>query len=212
MIGTGGFAAELTDYIESNLLASNLSDQLEILGYFDFNAVNHDHYGFKAPYLGRESEYSFSENDRVIIAIGDLEKRASLVLYFKKAGVIIEGFIHHTAMISKSAKLGVGNIISPYVIVGPKAQLGSHNFLNFHCFVAHDCEIGSGNILSPNIQITGHTQVGDFNFFGVSSGTKPLLKIGNFNKIQAGIIVDKNISDNSIVFNLEKIKKRIMFQ
>ncbi len=210
MIGTGGFSAELTEYIEDNNRQED--QQIKIMGYFDFDESNYLQYTYNAPYLGFEKDYNFSPEDSVIIAVGDVEKRAKIISYFKEININIEGFIHHTAMIAKTAKLGTGNIICPYVIIGPNTIFGDNNLINFYSSVPHDCLMGDCNVLSPNIQITGYTKIGNSNFFGVSSGTKPSIEIGDDNKVQAGLIIDKNILDKSIVFKIEKVKSMKLYK
>jgi len=210
IIGTGGFAAELTEYIIDN---NRLDDeQIKIQGYFDINDKNYKHYGFVAPFLGDERTYNFPENSNIYIAIGDNLLRNKIIDFFTDKHVNFENFIHHSCLIASSAKLGIGNIICPEVIIGPKTVLNNHNLINYRAAIPHDCEIGSKNVFSPNINITGYTTIGDNNFFGISCSAIPNIKIGSSNKIQAGITVDKNIQDNNIVFSMNKIKTMVLYK
>jgi len=203
MVGAGAFAAELTEYIEGNLSHTNAENQINILGYFDINVSKYNYYGYEAPYLGSEKDYSFLKKDSVIIGIANQNKRSEAISFFKSINVSIEGFVHHTSIISRSSKLGYGNIICPYVIIGPRVELGNDNIVNYNCSIAHDCLIGDSNILSPSVKITGNVKIGNSNLFGVSSGVTPSIRIGSLNKIQAGLVVDKDISDKSIYFKKE---------
>jgi acetyltransferase-like isoleucine patch superfamily enzyme len=66
-------------------------------------------------------------------------------------------------------------------------------------FISHDCKIGNGNFFST-AGIAGRIEIGDNNFFGIRSTVIPHVSIGNNNIIQAGMVVDKSIKDNSTIF------------
>ncbi|MCL6271884.1 acetyltransferase [Sansalvadorimonas sp. 2012CJ34-2] len=201
IIGSGGFAAELTGYIQDN---NKIKNQLRIKGYFDVNTERYSQYNFPAPFLGSENNFNFHEGDLVIIAIGDLKIRSRIIENLKNKKVTIDGFCHNSSIVSSSAVLGSGNIICPNVIIGPNTTLGDNNILNYSSALPHDCTLGSENVFSPNVQITGYTTIGDKNFFGTSSCVLPNLSIGNCNKIQAGLVVSKNVENSRMVFKIEK--------
>ena len=52
------------------------------------------------------------------------------------------------------------------------------------------------------------TVVGDDNLFGINSATIPGIKIGNRNKIAAGMVLDKNVEDDTVVFH--RFKEKVM--
>ena len=204
IIGAGGLSAEITEYINQN--NSVRKEQIKILGYFDLDNKQYETYKYIAPFLGDEREYKFSSDDKVLIAIGDISIRTKAIEYFESINIEIESFIHHTSLIAGSSELGRGNIICPHTIIGPNTSVGDYNLINYQCALPHDCQVGNLNVFSPNIQITGYCKIGNKNLFGLSSGLKPSISLGDNNKVQPGLIVDRNISDNSLVFKIEKIK------
>ena len=210
IIGTGGFAAELTEYIFDNNKYEN-SDEINIQGYFDLNDENYKRYNFHAPFLGDEKKYNFPKDAILYIAIGDNSIRRYVIEYFIHKDIIFENFIHHSCLIASSAKLAQGNILCPHVIIGPNTVLGEYNLLNYKTAIPHDCQIGKQNVFSPNVNITGDTIIGNNNFFGISCSALPNILIGNNNKIQAGVTVDKKITDNNIVFTMNKIKTMVLY-
>jgi bifunctional N-acetylglucosamine-1-phosphate-uridyltransferase/glucosamine-1-phosphate-acetyltransferase GlmU-like protein len=50
--------------------------------------------------------------------------------------------------------------------------------------------------------------VGDENLFGINSATIPGVKVGNRNKIAAGMVLDGDIGDDSVVFY--RFKERVI--
>lgn len=204
ILGTGGLAAELVSYIYANNKYYN--GKTKIKGYLDINDNNYKKYNFIEPFLGNENEYNFNEKDIVYIAIGNDRIRNNLILLLENKNIIFENFIHYTALISRDSTIGRGNIIGPNVIVGPNTIIGDFNLINYNCSIAHDSFLGNRNIFSPNVNITGYCTIGNENFFSLSTGLTPNIKIGNNNKIQAGIIVNKDVENDSIVFSLNQIK------
>ena len=209
IVGAGGFAAELTEYIVDN--NNNTNKRINIKGYFDINIENYKKYDFKAPFLGNEVDYDFKEGSIVLIASGDSNLRKKVVENLQYKKIKFENFIHYSCLISRTSKIGKGNIICPNVIIGPNTVIGNFNLINYKTALPHDCEVGNLNTFSPNVQITGYCKIGNMNFFGVSSGCTPKTTIGNNNKIQAGVIVAKKVSDKSIVFSMEKIKSMKLY-
>lgn len=210
IIGAGGFAMELAEYIEDN--NRHLEEKISIDGYFDFDDKSYSDNKFNAPFLGSEKDYEFTNDDNVLIAIGDLEIRNRVIAYLKGTAANIVSFIHHSSIIASSSNIGEGTIICPFCIVGAMTELGDYNLINYQCGIPHNCEVGDRNVFSPNVQLTGYTNIGSNNFFGVSTSTMPSIVIGNNNKVQAGLVVTKNVTNNSIVFSMQKIKTMEMYK
>ena len=68
--------------------------------------------------------------------------------------------------------------------------------------------MGDYNVISPNVCLSGFTEVGNENFFGINSATLPGIKVGDRNKISAGMILDQNVEDDSVIFH--RFKERVI--
>lgn len=209
IIGTGGFAAEVTEYIYQN--NEKQFNSMDIIGYFDKDSINYKKYAFEAPFLGNEEEFNFEKDANIIVAIGNQEIHKKVIRYIEENELNLINFIHYTVITPRNLTIGNGNILCPHVIIGSNTVIGNNNIFNYNTAIPHDCMVGHENIFSPNVQITGYNSIGNSNFFGVSCGTKPNIKIGDNNKIQAGIIVDKDIYNNNIVFTTLEIKKMELY-
>lgn len=205
IIGTGGFAAEITEYIYQN--NKKQFNPMSIIGYFDNNEKNYKKYAFEAPFLGSEKGFKFDQNDNIIIAIGNQKIREKVIESMKYKELNLINLIHYSAIIPRNIVFGKGNIICPNVVIGPKVSIGQYNIINFNSAISHDCVIGDENILSPNVQIAGNCTIEKSNYFGISSGCVPNVKIGNHNKINANAIIDKNIESDYFIFNANKLRQ-----
>ena len=64
------------------------------------------------------------------------------------------------SMISKNAKIGIGNVISHNVSIGPFAKIGDFNMIIPRVTVGHDSKIGDFNFLSPVVALGGGSVLG----------------------------------------------------
>jgi sugar O-acyltransferase (sialic acid O-acetyltransferase NeuD family) len=205
IIGAGGHGAEIDEYILYSQKQST-KKLYKIIGFLDDNPLNYKKYQFSAPLLGGIKDHKVRKDCSYIMGIANLKYRRMFVEKFSAEGADFTTFIHFNAYISKSAKIGKGVVIAPFVNVGPNVEIGDFTMLNSRSSMGHDTVVGKFNFISPNVCFSGFTIVGDENLFGINCATIPGIKIGNRNKIAAGMILDKNIEDDSVVFYRYKEK------
>jgi acetyltransferase EpsM len=198
IIGSGGHAAELRDYINHHNSARP-SDRIEVVGFIDDDAVNYHHYGFNEPYLGQIQDHVIKKDFFYLMGIANVAYRKPLVERFESQGAHFIGLIHPTAIISPSCEIGHGTVVSHNASVGAKARLGRFNMLNSRCTIGHDTQMGDYNFVSPQVAISGNTIIGDNNLIGTNSCTIPGMTIGSNNKIAAGMVVYKPVGDSETV-------------
>jgi len=202
IIGTGAVAAELTSYIEDDNKKVESINRVVLKGYIDYD-YNIDsywkNYNLKGPVINDIDSYVPKENEEVIIGISDISFRNQMIELLIQKNAKIGSFIHSSVIIADNVQLGIGNIIYPFCIIGPNTTIGNYNMITSYSFISHDCKIGNGNFLST-AGIAGRIVVGNNNFFGIRSTVIPNIKIGDDNTIQAGMVVDKSIKDNTTVF------------
>jgi acetyltransferase EpsM len=197
IIGAGGHAAELRDYI--NHLNTVSDEQIVVKGFLDDNEDNYRYYDYQEPYLGTIQEHKVQVTAPYLMGIANIKYRRSIVERFLEERGHFIGLIHPTALISPSAQIGEGVVISHNASVGPKVELGNYNILNSRCTIGHDSVIGDFNFISPQVAVSGNTRIGDENMIGTNSCTIPGVSIGNKNIIAAGMVVYKPVGDNETV-------------
>jgi sugar O-acyltransferase (sialic acid O-acetyltransferase NeuD family) len=207
IIGAGGHAAEIDEYIKYNQKITG-NKELNILGFLDDNPDNYARYKFSAPLLGGAKDHKVAKGQGYVIGIANLKYRRLIVDSYRDKGAYFVTFIHCGAYVSESAAIGEGSIIGPNVNIGPNVKIGKFTLINSRCSLGHDTLVGDYNFISPNVCFSGFTEVGDENLFGINGTTIPGIKIGNRNKIAAGMVIDTNIADDSVVFY--RFKERII--
>lgn len=198
IIGAGGHAAELHDY----LLHANrqVPESYELLGLLDDDASVYPRYGYSAPYLGAIKAHAINSSASYLVGIANLTYRAPIIQAFLDRSAQFLTFIHPGAYVSASASIGRGSVVGPLANVGPNVRIGEFNLINARCSLGHDTVVGDYNFISPNVCFSGGTRIGDHNLFGINSATIPGISVGHRNKVMAGMVLDKSVGDDQVVF------------
>lgn len=205
VIGAGGHSAEIDDYFHYNKRKDSAFN-LAIEGFIDDNVQSYQQYDFTAPFLGSIRSHNIRQDCLYIMGIANLKYRRPIIEMFVEKGAAFTNFIHPDAYISPSATIGTGVLVAPGVNLGPKVSIGDFTLINSRSSLGHDTAVGRYNFICPNVCFSGFTKVGDENLFGINSATIPGVFVGSRNKIAAGMVLDKNVGDDEVVFHRFKEK------
>ncbi|MDH1977201.1 acetyltransferase [Aliarcobacter butzleri] len=213
VIGTSGFASEVTEYILDN-------GDYEIKGYFDISEIEYKKYSYKSTFLGNEREFNFTSNDNVVIAIADYKLRNKIYLELKSKKVNFPNIFHKSCFISNSSIVGESSILCPFVTLTSNVKIGKNFQANIYSYIAHDCTIGDNVTFAPSVKCNGNVVIEDNVYIGTGviihqgKSNKPL-RIGKGSVIAAGSVVTKSIEAGKIMFGnpaieftKENIKRR----
>lgn len=206
IVGTGAVAAEITSYIEDTTFGK-IAD-IEIKGYLEYLQnidIYYTKYSFTKPVIGDLDTYQPCENDYFVLGVANINFRRKIIEILEGRGAQFISLINHTAIVARTAKIGRGNVINPMCMIGPNVVLGDFNLLTSGSIISHDCKVGNNNAFSTAL-LCGHVTIGDDNNFGIRATVIPHISIGDRNLIQAGMIVDKDVVDDSTVFHRFKEK------
>lgn len=108
-------------------------------------------------------------------------------------------FIHPTAYIAKSVKLGKGNIILAQCSLNSNATLGDFNTLQTGTLIGHDTKFGSNNFLAAHTCIGSNIKIGNGNFSGLNCSVKNFVLMGDYNLIGQCANVVKNVENSTVL-------------
>lgn len=114
-------------------------------------------------------------------------------------GATLPVIAHPAAVLSTTATIGAGTIISAGVIVQSDARVGRFCVLNTACTIDHDNVLGDFVSVSPGVHTTGHVRIGDHSFVGAGSVILNGLKIGRRVTIGAGAVVIRDVPDEATI-------------
>jgi sugar O-acyltransferase (sialic acid O-acetyltransferase NeuD family) len=198
ILGAGGFGREVYLWAKDSFP----DDQYKIKGFLDDNPNVLNNYNIDIDIIGNIGSYKIKDQDRLLIAIGDIDVKKRLVARLMKKGAKFLTLIHPTAIVTNTAKIGQGVIICPFVTVGDHAQLDDFVILNVYSSCGHDSKIGKYCILSPYAAVTGFSILEDEVFLGTHSTVIPGKKVGYRSKVSANSVVMRDVPSNKIVFGV----------
>jgi sugar O-acyltransferase (sialic acid O-acetyltransferase NeuD family) len=196
LIGCGEHARMVIDNIEQQ-------DKYELFGLVTNNddELGKKIYGYDVLCKDEELENLLKSNPDIVgyfLGIGNMKVRCMM---YKRLDSIIEpvNIIHPTAIVSKHATIGKGNIFEAFTKIANSAIVGSHCIVNSFTSINHDQTIGNNVLLAGSVSLAGK-KVGDNTIIadGASIGFKR--SVGRNCIIGDGAVVTKDIPDNVIAY------------
>jgi sugar O-acyltransferase (sialic acid O-acetyltransferase NeuD family) len=137
-------------------------------------------------------------NVEIVIASGEPAIRRKIYENTKILGFKFANVIDPSAIISSTAKLGEGVIITSNCIIASSAVIGNNVAINVKSIVGHDIKISNNVVLSSMVNIGGSCKIGESTYLGMGCLIKEGLKIGDQVIIGMGSVVHNDISSEMI--------------
>lgn len=157
IIGAGGMGR--TIYCNS-LESKGYGETFVVKGFIDDNLLALDIYPNYPPIISTIRDYVPQENDVFVSSIGGSSRRACMEEIISRGGEFME-LIHQTARIYTNAKLGKGNFIGAYTVIGNDAVIGDYNMIQSYTVIGHDAKIGNWNRIDTHVTCVGGIVIED---------------------------------------------------
>jgi sugar O-acyltransferase (sialic acid O-acetyltransferase NeuD family) len=129
-----------------------------------------------------------------------MKKRIDLLNSFRIPVNKFYTFIHQTATIAKSAKIGYGTAIMANTVVNSNAVIGNHCTIHSNSLIGHNTKMGSYNFVAAHSVVGSSSIIGDGNFFGLNSTFNNYIEIGDYNFVGMASNVVKGLDSNQKVY------------
>lgn len=140
-----------------------------------------------------------SEQLEVVIANGTPVNRKVLREKIEGFGFRLANLIDPTVIISPTAILGKGIIVTPYSTISSNVVLKDNVLIHSYVRIGHDIEVGEDSVISSNVGIGGKTVIGTRTYVGLGAVIRDELSIGNDVIISLGAVVHTDIQDGVTV-------------
>lgn len=151
IIGAGGMGRTMY----SNAIESvGYEIDFSVKGFIDDNLNSLNGFPNYPPLLGTIKGYQPQPDDIFVSSIGGAARKTCMEDIISKGGEFW-ALIHKTARIYTNAKLGKGNFIGAFTVVGNDAQIGDYNMIQSYTVIGHDAIIGNWNRLDTNVTCVG---------------------------------------------------------
>ena len=157
IIGAGGMGRTLF----SNALESvGYGEKFLVKGFIDDNLHALEGFDNYPPVIATIQDYIPQKDDVFVSSIGGASRRPCMEEIIRRGGEFME-LIHQTARIYTNVKLGKGNFIGAYTVIGNDAEVGDYNMIQSYTVIGHDAKIGSWNRIDTHVTCVGGTIVED---------------------------------------------------
>lgn len=157
IIGAGGMGRT----IYSNALESiGYGEKFIVKGFIDDNLNALDGFNNYPPILDTIKDYRPQQEDVFVSSIGGTARRTCMEEIISRGGEFME-LIHQTARIYTNVKLGKGNFIGAYTVIGNDAKIGDYNMIQSYTVIGHDAKIGNWNRIDTHVTCVGGIEIED---------------------------------------------------
>lgn len=157
IIGAGGMgrtmysnALESVGYGETFLVKGFIDDNLEALN----GRLNYP------PIIDTIKDYVPQPYDVFVSSIGGAARRPCMEEIISRGGEFME-LIHQTARVYTNVKLGKGNFIGAYSVIGNDAVIGDYNMIQSYSVIGHDVRMGNWNRIDTHVTCVGGVVIED---------------------------------------------------
>lgn len=189
IIGGGGFGKEALDILSYS--------HNEVIGFIDPELKGKEIQGVKV--LGGDEvlvELIKKEKVAAFVAVAKPTARKKIFERVKKLGYKMINVIHPTASISKSAKIGEGNIVYGGVTINTLVSIGDGCLINSNVSIGHETKLGNFVNLNPGVNIGGKILIKDGAYIGIGADAIEEVTIGENTIVGGGAVVIKDLPDN----------------
>jgi sugar O-acyltransferase (sialic acid O-acetyltransferase NeuD family) len=198
---------------KDNLMSNG--DKYRVMGYLD-SIKNIGEYVDGIPVIGRQNELQLLmekySSFAGIVAIGDNFLREKVV---KQVLEQIPDFefinaIHNSVVISKSAKIGSGNVLMPGVIVNSEAEIHDHCMICTNSSLEHNCIMENFSSISAGVTTGGYVHINQYSAVALGVTIFDRVSIGSNVVIGSGSLVTKDIENDVLAYGVpaKVVRKR----
>lgn len=196
IIGAGGMGRT----IYSNALESRgYGSSFIIKGFIDDNLNALDQYENYPPVIGSIRDYEPQKDDVFVSSIGGASRKPCMEEIISRGGEFIE-LIHNTARIYTNAKLGKGNFVGAFSVIGNDAIVGDYNMIQSYTVIGHDAVIGSWNRIDTHVTCVGGIIIEDEVNIHTGAIINHNVTVESGSHVGAGSFVIKKVKAGTTVF------------
>jgi len=194
VLGTGGFAQEVVDLVESSLAPGALGAAVAWKCLGCVGPRNTDTQ-ITTPWLGEDAVLGeFPGSTAFVLGVGAPHLRAQLWAYASDVGLLpLPARIHSSSSVAHGVTVGRGSLVSPQVSITNQVQLADGVFVSPGVAIGHEVAVGRFSIINPNATVSGRVSIGERVMIGAHSVILERLKIGDGAIVGAGAVVTRDV-------------------
>lgn len=196
MIGNSEYSSLLAEYLEDE----NIHIEAFVVdgSYISDKEIN----GKPVMPLEEVTRYFNRTETKMFLGVGYSRLgsiRKKLYMQCKEKGYDFMNYIHPSAAVDKTVKLGEGNVLFENVVIQKHTVINDCNLFFSNSVIMHDDKIGSFNTFCAGSILNGWVSVGDCNFMGANATLRDHISILSHVLVGAGAYVNRDGEENSYI-------------
>lgn len=145
-------------------------------------------------------KYQPETDDLFACGISNPKLKKKFISAILKKGGQFTNIIHPTVVMGENVRLGTGNILCPYAIVGSDSVLGDFIIAELRSMIAHDVKIGDWCFIGPSCSLNGRVTLENSVFMGCNAIVLPGGYVGEGAIVGIGSVVIDRVKPFATVF------------
>jgi sugar O-acyltransferase (sialic acid O-acetyltransferase NeuD family) len=137
--------------------------------------------------------------DAVVLAVGDVDRRADLSVQLRDASLPVITVVHPSAFLGPGIQVGEGSIVAPGCIITRDVTIAPMTIINYGARIGHDCSVGRLSFVGPGAVLTGAVTLAERAFIGAGAVILPEVTVGPGAIVGAGAIVTADVPRGTTV-------------
>jgi len=179
-----------------------LSDSYEVIGFADDDTSLHGTSVKGVPVMGSVElcASKLSRTVKVFVPIGNNSVRVRIMEFLTSEGFSLPGYIHPSAEVHSSVRLGNGAYVLPGSCLMPEVDIMDFVMISVGVNIAHHTVASKGCFFSQGSNIGASIRLGENAYFGIASTVMTgVSSIGRNVVVGAGAVVINDVGDNAVV-------------
>ena len=135
----------------------------------------------------------------IVVGVGEPSTRNLLHDKIISHGLTLATLIDPTALVSNSAIIEPGVIVSEFCSIHSETYIGANTLIQPYCCIGHDIRIGKHSVISTTVNIGGGTIIGDRVYLGMNCAILQKLRIESESIIAMGSVVFRDVTARTMV-------------
>ena len=153
------------------------------------------------PILWVDDQAAFEPDLPIVPAIGSPRRRA-LIERLEAEGRALATIVHPSAIVARTAVLGLGCVVFPHVVIGARTRIGRGTIVNRGALIGHHTIIGDHVFVGPGANVAGGVRIGDGAYIGIGSIVRDDRAVGPGATVGAGAVVVSDVAAGITVVGL----------
>ena len=204
IIGGKGTAVNVAEAIID--AAENYNQEVEFFGFaFDDDSFNGKINDYPILCKTTEAYQKFGHLDDVFFIFqmnnqNKMKERAKLIDSYNIPSHKWFTFIHPTAFVSRSVKIGFGTVIYTHCAIHSNAIIGNHCTLSALTTIGHDTKVEDNVFMATHVCVGSSVIIEKCNFIGQNVSISTSVTISQNNLFGIGTCVTKKIPESGKIF------------